>query len=129
MQKTIVTGLALAASLSAAAMMLASPAEAGKKHRHGSHRGNAAAAAIIGLGAAAIFANPYRNRRYYDSYGYRPYYYRPPPYVSYAPPRVYSYAPARWSPAWYRYCKRKYRSFDPRTGTFKPYRGPRRLCR
>ena len=124
MKKSIVKGIALAASLSAAAMTLASPAEAGRRHH-----GGAAAAVILGLGAAAIIANSHRHRYYNYSYGYRPYYYAPPPYVAYAPPPVYNYAPARWSPAWYRYCARKYRSFDPRSGTFQPYRGPRRLCR
>lgn len=122
MPKTIFKGIALAAALSAGAMTLASPAEAGRRHR-------AAAAAIIGLGAAAIIANSrHRRDHYYYSYGYRPYYYAPPPYVAYAPPPVYSYAPPPWSPAWYSYCARKYRSFDPASGTFQPYRGQRRLC-
>ncbi|HDO52517.1 MAG TPA: BA14K family protein, partial [Rhizobiales bacterium] len=29
----------------------------------------------------------------------------------------------------YNYCSQRYRSFDPRSGTFQPYNGPRRLCR
>ncbi len=32
-------------------------------------------------------------------------------------------------PAWYSYCRSKYRSFDPHSGTYQPYKGPRRLCR
>ncbi len=126
MQKSMLKRIALAASLSAAAMTLASPAEAGRRHH-----GGAVAAAIIGLGAIAIIANSrrHRHRSSYYSYGYRPYYFAPPPYVTYARSPVYSYAPAPFSRAWYRYCARKYRSFDPRSGTFQPYRGPRRLCR
>ena len=123
MPKTIFKGIALAAALSAGAMTLASPAEAGRRNS------GAVAGAIIGLGAAAIIANSHRNRSYYYSYGYQPYYYAPPPHVVYAPAPVYNYAPPPWSPAWYRYCSRKYLSFDPRSGTFQPYRGPRRLCR
>jgi len=122
MPKNLLKGLALATALSIGAMTLASPAEAGRRHR------GAAAAAIIGLGAAAIIANSRHHSYYHYGYGYRPYYYGPPPYVAYAPPPVYRYAPAPWSPAWYSYCSRKYRSFDPASGTFQPYRGPRRLC-
>lgn len=77
-----------------------------RRHRHG---GDAAAAGIIGgiigLGVGAAIAN------------------QPPP-----PRRVYRH-PRPWTNAWYAYCSRKYRSFDPRSGTFQPYHGPRRLCR
>ncbi|BDA85562.1 hypothetical protein Sa4125_31040 [Aureimonas sp. SA4125] len=63
-------------------------------------------AAIIGLGVGAAIANS------------GPRYYREP-----------SYGYAFRSPAWYRYCEARYRSFDPRSGTYQPYNGPRRLCR
>lgn len=76
-----------------------------RRHRHG---GDAAAAGIIGgiigLGVGAAIAN------------------QPPPR------RVYGH-PRPWTDAWYAYCSRKYRSFDPRSGTFQPYHGPRTLCR
>ena len=124
-------GIAVAAALSVGALTLATPAEAGRGSR------NLAIGALLGLGAAAIITSS--QRRHYDyGYGYqpRPYYYAPPrrtyyyapPPVVYAPAPVYSYAPAPWSPAWYRYCSQRYRSFDPRSGTFQPYYGPRRLC-
>lgn len=122
MSKTIVKGIAVAAALSIGALTFASPAEAGRRSR------NLALGAIIGLGAAAIITNSQR-RHYYDyDYQPRPYYYAPPP-VAYVPAPAYRYAPAPWSPAWYRYCTHKYRSFDPRSGTFQPYNGPRRFCR
>jgi hypothetical protein len=34
-----------------------------------------------------------------------------------------------WSEGWYAYCQRKYRSFDPETGTYLSYSGERRLCK
>ena len=37
------------------------------------------------------------------------------------------YAPR--SAAWYSYCESRYRSFDPRSGTFLGYDGRRHVCR
>ena len=128
-------GIAVATALSVGALTLATPAEAGRRGR------NLAIGAAIGLGAAAIIAGSHRRNSYYD-YGYQPYYYAPPrrpyyyappvayvPPVVYAPAPAYAYGPAPWSPAWYNYCASRYRSFDPRSGTFQPYNGPRRICR
>ena len=124
--------IAVATALSVGALTLATPAEAGRSGR------NLAIGAAIGLGAAAIIAGSHRRNHYYD-YGYqpRPYYYAPPrrtyyyspPPVAYVPAPAYAYAPAPWTPAWYNYCSGRYRSFDPRSGTFQPYNGPRKLCR
>ncbi len=124
-------GIAVATALSIGALTLATPAEAGRKGR------NIALGAVIGLGAAAIIAGSHRRDHYYDR-GYAPryyapprrsYYYAPPP-VTYVPAPAYAaYGPAPWTPAWYNYCSHKYRSFDPRSGTFQPYYGRRRLCR
>lgn len=36
---------------------------------------------------------------------------------------------APWSEGWYEYCTRKYRSFDPETGTYLSYDGERKACR
>jgi hypothetical protein len=90
------------------------PYYGGRYYRH--HRNNAGigiGAAIIGLGLGAAIANS--GPRYYEP---RPRYYRQP---------VYGYGFR--SPEWYRYCAARYRSFDPRSGTFQPYHGPRQLCR
>lgn len=46
-----------------------------------------------------------------------------------APVMVYDDRPAPWTREWYGYCTSKYRSFDPVSGTFQPYHGPRQLCR
>lgn len=85
--------------------------------------GAAIAGAIVGLGIGAAIASANQPRYYDRSYRYYD-----------APPRYYRAAPAygRYafrSPAWYDYCAARYRSFDPRSGTFQPNHGPRRLCR
>ena len=33
-----------------------------------------------------------------------------------------------WSPEWYRFCEDSYRSFNPRTGTFRGYDGREHFC-
>ncbi|MBO0345351.1 BA14K family protein [Roseibium sp. CAU 1637] len=112
-------------------------AEAGKRwHRNG---GAAAAAGIIGFAAGAIAGSAMAGPRYYEPYrGPRyngPIYYAPPrvrymapPPVYYAPPRVH-YRAAPGTPEWIAYCARKYRSFNPRTGTYVTYGGKVRRCR
>jgi len=66
-------------------------------------------------------------------YGPQPVYDRPAAvdyaYGARAPVVVYDDRPPPWSREWYAYCTSKYRSFDPATGTFQPYHGPRQLCR
>lgn len=81
-----------------------------------------APAIIGGIAAGALIAGAIANsnRR---NYGPPPGYYAPPP-----PPVSYRYAPPPWSPEWYNYCSQKYRSFDPQSGTYQPYNGPRRFC-
>ena len=133
--------IAVAAALSLGAMALSQPAQAG-------HRNTAAIIAGIAVGAivAGAIADSHRHRHHHYNHGYRKrhykkhryksYYYAPPPPVyykparpHYAPPPVaHRYAPEPWTPEWYAYCSQRYRSFDPRSGTFQPYHGPRRLC-
>ena len=85
-----------------------------RRHRGIDSGGAAVLGGIIGLGiGAAIASQP----RYYDE---------PRPLYRVAPR---GYAPAYGSGEWYRYCADKYRSFDPRSGTYQPYHGPRRVCR
>lgn len=78
------------------------------------HHGGAVAGAIFGLAAGAIIAGAASQQRYGNSY---------------SSTRYNGYAPEPWSDEWYAYCASKYRSFDPDSGTFQPYNGPRRLCR
>lgn len=83
-----------------------------------------AAGVAGGLAAGAIIGSAVSQPRYYAA---------PPAY--YAPRRVYrpapvvTYRPAPWSPAWYNYCRAKYRSFNPNTGYFLAYSGQYKFCR
>ncbi len=128
-----------------------SPAEAGGRHhghyyrgdyyRGGNYSGGAAPAGVIGLATGAIIGSALSGPRYYGGpvyYDPPPYRYLPPhayPYRSRAyvnPPRYYqppAYRPVQWSPEWVAYCARKYRSFNPRTGTYRTYSGRVRMCR
>lgn len=135
MPHTTLKGIAVATAVSIGALSLASPAEAGRRHhRHHNNGGAAVAAAILGFAAAAAITSRPSYGYYYDApaYTYAP----PPPPRPYYGPTYYSgsayssnHAPPVWSPAWYEYCAAKFRSFDPRSGTYQPYHGPRRLCR
>ncbi len=77
------------------------------------NNGAAVAAGVIGglaLGAAAASIAQQNSR---------------PPAVYYAPGPA---GPPPGSPEWYAYCSNRYRSFDPRTGTFMGYDGLRHAC-
>lgn len=97
------------------------------------------------------YGRPYYGRPYYGGYRYRPYYggyYRP--YYGYgygydpgaavaagifglAAGAIASSAiagpPRRYDSSWVAYCSRKYKSFNPRTGTYLGYDGRRHVCR
>jgi hypothetical protein len=55
-----------------------------------------------------------------------PGYYHAPRY--YHAPKVYYHAPVAWTPAWYTYCKTKYRSFNPHTGYYMTHSSGWKLC-
>lgn len=117
--------VALACAVSVGALAASyEPADAGgRHHRHHHHGGGGvAAAAIAGLAIGAIIGGVASRRDEPDYY-----YAAPPPPPVYAPPVAY-YSPQPWSPEWYDYCSRRYVSFDPRSGTYQPYHGPRRFC-
>jgi hypothetical protein len=73
--------------------------------RHRNNSGAVIGGAILGLGLGAAIANSNQPRAY----------------------RGGSYAVR--SQAWYDSCSARYRSFDPRSGTYQPNNGPRRMCR
>ncbi len=117
------------------------PAEAGgrRHHYHGYHGGfyignGAAVAGVIGLATGVIAGSALAAPRYYNGPVYYdpPVRYAPPPYPyrsrAYVQPRAVYRAPA-FSPEWIAYCARKYRSFNPRTGTYVAYSGRVRMCR
>lgn len=115
-------------------------------HRRDRHR--IIGAGIVGLAAGALLGGALAAPRYapppayYAPRGYPYYqpYYAAPPVVRYVAPPVVHYAPAPvgmpwaggyppFSDGWLAYCSRRYRSFDPRTGTFLGYDGNRHYCR
>jgi hypothetical protein len=75
---------------------------------------------ILGLAAGAMIGSAIVDDRRYA----------PPPPPRFRPPvREYRYGFIRpWSPEWYRWCSNRYRSFNPRTGTFIAYDGVRQFC-
>ena len=116
-------------------------AHAGDNWRH--HRyndnGDLVAAGVLGLAVGAIAAGIATSEpRYYDGPAYYdgPVYREPRPRPH--PNRVYladpevvyidDYGLEPWSPEWYRYCEDRYRSFNPRTGTFTGYDGLKHFC-
>jgi hypothetical protein len=90
----------------------------------------------FGFGEPSYYSSPYYGRPYYPSYGYGPSY-GYSPYYGYR--SSYSYRPA--APTYYygapgagfgsdavAACASRFRSFDPRTGTYVTYEGEVVLC-
>jgi hypothetical protein len=119
---------------------------------HGGHRGNrrggndvgaAVALGVIGLATGAIIGGALSapraepeiiyDPRYPRHYGSGVEYFDPADrragYRPSAPVVEYDVNPAPYSGEWYRYCAEKYRSFNPRTGTYTTYSGEQRVCR
>ncbi|RCS25900.1 BA14K family protein [Phyllobacterium salinisoli] len=109
------------------------PAWGGRPYyRHRNRSGDAWAAGAIGLAAGALIGSAMSQPQY-----------APPPPIIYDQPPVYGgyYAPAPrrviyqrsvgfqpWSNGWYNYCSNRYRSFNPRTGTYRGYDGADHFC-
>lgn len=93
----------------------------------GNAAGAAVAAGVAGLVIGGIIASQNRPQRGYRTYEepyqqpYRPVY-QEQEYVQ----QGYGFAP--WTQEWYDYCAQRYRSFDPRSGTFVSYDGRRYMC-
>lgn len=133
--------IAISCAATVAAFAVAGSASAQEWHRrHYNHGGGDALAAgvaglAVGVIAGAALASPPAPRRYvYDDDGYyapppppRRVYYRPA-YVYEQPVPVYRPALQPWSRSWYNYCSNRYRSFDPRSGTFIGYDGRQHFC-
>jgi len=83
-----------------------------------SHRNKAVAAGIIGLGVGAIIGSALA----------KPSSPPPPPRVVYPAPQPVYGGLEPWSPGWYDYCGRRYRSFNPNTGTFRGFDGRDHFC-
>jgi BA14K-like protein len=119
-----------------------------RHHDRGHNNNNAWVGGAVGLatglivGSAIANANNgpvYEERRYIDPPVYEPEYAPPPVYR--APRPVYSQpvysepaygravgAMEPWSPQWQRYCSYRYRTFDPRSGTYVGNDGREHFC-
>ncbi|MDM9621755.1 hypothetical protein A6U87_13125 [Rhizobium sp. AC44/96] len=103
-------------------------------HRHYNHGNDALVGGAVGLATglivgSAIAAPRYDEPRYIDP----PYAYDDAPVYAAPPPRYYRPVPVRaelepWTPQWERYCSYRYRSFDPRSGTFIGNDGMSHFC-
>ncbi|WP_319413561.1 BA14K family protein [uncultured Cohaesibacter sp.] len=109
-KKSIAT-LAVIASIAAAGTLALSSNQA---EAAGGRNAAFAVGAITGLAVGAMAANAH---------------YGPVHYAPRRPAPHYYGRPAPWTPAWYRYCSARYRSFDPHTGYFVTYSGHHRFCR
>lgn len=107
-------------------------------HSHHRDHGDAVAAGVVGLAAGAILGSalsqPSQPQVIYQAppppayYPPAPAYY--PPQQPYYPPAPTAYKPVYqpWSPGWRNYCASKYRSFNPRTGTYRGVDGLNHFC-
>lgn len=93
---------------------------------HRDNDGSAAAAAILGLAGVAIIAGALSQPAPPPVRYVQPRTYPPTPYA----PRVITYESTLepWSPAWYKWCDERYRTFNPRTGTYHGYDGLDHFC-
>jgi hypothetical protein len=111
-KKIAITGFAIALTAGVVLATANTGAEAGGwNHRNGW-------AAAGGFAAGALVGSALSQPRYYVE-----------PAPRYEPAPVYYDRPEPWTPAWYRYCSAKYRSFDPQSGYFRTYSGRARFCR
>ncbi|WP_319485620.1 BA14K family protein [uncultured Cohaesibacter sp.] len=111
MFKKTIAAFAMIATIATTASLAVSTTEA---EAAGGRHAAFAVGAITGLAVGAIAANGNYHRPYYGPRG---------------PAHGYYGRPAPWTPAWYRYCSNRYRSFDPHTGYFVTYGGHHRFCR
>ncbi|WP_027146038.1 BA14K family protein [Mesorhizobium sp. WSM3626] len=128
----------LSAAVIATTLSTLPAANAGDWRLHGHHgHGDAVAAGVLGLAAGALIVGALANdwpppRDYYDSdYYHRGLRVRPAPVRRYyaQPQVVYAGRYAEpWTHEWYVYCSYRYRSFNPRTGTFTGYDGEQYFC-
>ncbi|TPP11586.1 BA14K family protein [Rhizobium glycinendophyticum] len=135
----------LAAAVTLVPMAAATQAEAGDRyyrhHRHNDALALGALGLATGVIVGSVLASPPPQRRVYvdqgpvSVYDDQDYYvddYPPPPPQRrpvYRPQPVYqSYAIEPWTGAWHQYCSQRYRSFNPRTGTYIGYDGQSHFC-
>ena len=134
----------LSAAVAATVLAPMAGAEAGdfrRHHRdrphHASNDADLLAAGIFGVAIGAIVIGSINDREpavvqprprpHWDEFPRAP---RDPEAIS---PKVIAYdgydaAAEPWSDEWFQYCEDRYRTFDPRTGTYVAKGGKRRFC-
>ena len=128
--KTLMVSAAVASTM-ATALPNAEAGDWQRHHRYDRSSDDAVAVGIIGLAAGALIGGALASQ---------PRYYEPEPTYIIREPRPArvrryyrdDYYPATfepWSSEWYSYCSDRYRSFNPRTGTFLGYDGLQHFCR
>lgn len=121
---------ALAAAVAATTLTSVPPADA--------HPEAIWAAAIIGVAAGALIGGLFARNHWGPTYTTDPSYSSTQPmyapnYSGAAPMYATSYgetgySTAEWSPEWLNYCRNRYRTFNPRTGTFTGNDGQQHFC-
>ena len=112
--------VAMAAAI-ASAVTFAAPAQARYWHHHGGFGaalGGFAAGALLG---GALASRPYYGNGYYVAPGYYDYGYDDG--YAYEPPVVVGTDPSAVA-----YCEKRFRSYDPASGTYLGYDGNRHPC-
>jgi len=127
--------LAIVATATVLPTLSVAHAEDWRRHRRDRDRGDGIALGALGLATGVIIGGAiansqprYRERVYIDP---EPEYYEPRPVYRRQRPVVVqqTYGSVEpWSPAWYRYCSQRYRSFNPNSGTFRGYDGRDYFC-
>jgi hypothetical protein len=101
-----------------------------RHHRDRDHGRDAVVGGALGLATGLIIGGAIANQPRYEErrvYVEPDYYPEPEPRVIYREPVVVpTYEP--WTQSWYDYCAQRYRSFNPRTGTFVGYDGLEHFC-
>ena len=93
-----------------------------RRHHHGN---DALVGGALGLATGVIIGGALASQPRYVEPDYYP---EPEPRVIYRRQPVYvpSYEP--WTQSWYDYCSQRYRSFNPRSGTYIGYDGREHFC-
>ena len=100
-----------------------------KPRRHHRDR-DALIGGALGLATGVIIGGALASQPRYSEPRYvePDYYPEPEPRVIYRRQPVYTPSYEPWSQSWYDYCSQRYRSFNPRSGTYVGYDGREHFC-
>ncbi|MCR6500209.1 BA14K family protein [Shinella sp. CPCC 101442] len=101
------------------------------RRHHRDHNGrDAVIGGALGLATGVIIGGALANQPRYSEPRYvePDYYPEPEPRVIYRRQPVYTPSYEPWTQSWFDYCSQRYRSFNPRSGTFVGYDGREHFC-